>query len=461
MFKSFTKEDSKFEQKSYGNDLAWLLMGYNNYNSGHQLKEYIDFYYKSSPLFTALRLISDEIVSIKKVINDTKKDEFLPNSSEQPFIKLLNNPNPFTNSDLFFESLLQYYLLAGEIFIEIIGNNKPVELHILNPRHITVQSSDKDGYPETYTYQSSDFSRTFKRNKDRYIADNQNELVTLRTFNPNYGVNNLRGVPYVQPIYLELSQYLLASVHNNSLLKNQGRPSGILTFKGDGNISSDAQNAIKSFMQSDMQGAQNAGKNLFLSGDFDWKQLSESVKDMDFAKLKVQTSVAVYNAFKIPLPMISPEHMSLANMDTAKLNFYDNCVIPFYDKLSGFLTDKILVPRYKQENYELTYDEASIKALEPRRAANNEMLSKSGVLTVNELRAKLGYESIDNGDTLYQPMNLVPVGQDQFTQDNRETPASKAMKDEFANVLRKHKNEENQKLFTESEIEEMVVKYYG
>ncbi len=83
-------------------------------------------------------------------------------------------------------------------------------------------------------------------------------------------------------------------------------------------------------------------------------------------RLKIQTQVAIYNALKIPLPMISPEHMSLANMDTAKLNFYDNCIIPLFTKIANFLNENLL-SRYKNsDNLQLTYDEAAIAALKPR-----------------------------------------------------------------------------------------------
>ena len=45
---------------------------------------------------------------------------------------------------------------------------------------------------------------------------------------------------------------------------------------------------------------------------------------------------------------------------------------------------------------------------------------------VNELRRDIGEESIGaEGDIIYQPTNLIPIGTDQFTSDNRETPAKK------------------------------------
>ncbi len=51
-----------------------------------------------------------------------------------------------------------------------------------------------------------------------------------------------------RPIELEITQYILASLHNESTIKNQGRPSGILTYKGNDGVPADTQ-AVKENLQ--------------------------------------------------------------------------------------------------------------------------------------------------------------------------------------------------------------------
>jgi len=451
MFKSIIKSID-IEKKSYQvNDLSLLMLGIYGDQNKADLNRFVSYYYKSSPLFTAIKLIADNINAIDLVLYDSRKEEFV---YEHNILQLLKNPNPFTGKSLFMEGILNNFLLTGDTFIEIIGNNKPVELNIIPSQYVTVVASLRDGYPESYRYEGSNMaSRSFKRQDNRFIADNGNELINLRSYNPEYNSNNLRGVSYIQPIELELTQYILASIHNESILKNQGRPSGILTYKGDKVVSDDVLNAIKENLQKQFSGAKNSGNTMFLDGDFDFKQLSESIKDMDFATLKLQTQIAVYNALKIPLPMISPEHMSLANMDTAKLNFYDNCIMPLYTKIINFLNEKLLVRYSNNDNLKLSYDESTIDALKPRQSETIDRIAKSGVLTINEIRSQLGYEDIEGGDNIYQPLNLVPVGKDQYTADNREKPVKKAMKDDFIKALIK------QKKHTIDEIKELSLKY--
>jgi len=54
------------------------------------------------------------------------------------------------------------------------------------------------------------------------------------------------------------------------------------------------------------------------------------------------------------------------------------------------------------------------------------------------LRSLVGREDLtEGGDRVYQPMNLIPVGQDQYTIDNRGKPAKKSMQEDFVNALMK------------------------
>jgi len=457
MFKSIVK--SNIEQKSYeANDLSFFLLGsYDVFNSSN-INKYISYYYKSSPLFTAIKLITDNINSIDIVLKDVKKDEFVYN---HPVLELLENPNPFSSGDLFIEAMISNFLLSGDCFIEIIGSSRPVEIYVIPSQYVTINASTRDGYPDTYQVSSNTQTRTFKRKNKRYYSSNGNEIIHLKSYNPEYNSNNLRGVSYIQPIELEITQYLLASIHNNSTLKNQGRPSGILTYKGGEAVSDEATNRIKEGLQKTFSGAKNSGNTMFLGGDFDFKQLSESIKDMDFAKLKIQTQVAIYNALKIPLPMISPDHMSLANMETSKLNFYDNCVIPLLSKVLKFLNKELLIRYSESETQKLDFDESTILALRPRQYSNIETLKKSGVLTTNEIRSKLGYEDIEGGDAIYQPLNLIPIGQDKYTVDNRETPAKKNLKEDFVYMLKKQRDVDNNLMFSNDEVESLAQDYYG
>lgn len=459
--KLFNFQGSK---KSYysGPSLSMIDIFRNDFSNPCSVKEFIDYYIKNSPVFTATKLIADSASSIEFLIKDENKDEFI---YDHPALELLKKPNPFISGSLFIKELIGYYILTGNSYLSITGSSKPVELANLNPINITIQPSLSDGYPQDYYYNSGSKAIRYNRNdKKQFVASNSNELCHLRQFNPNYGSNNLYGLSTFQGVGLEISQYLLASIHNNSLIKNQGRPSGLISFTGDESAISEEQALkIQEQIQNKLQGAANAGRPLFLSGKFNWQQLSESVKDMDFNNLKKTTAEAIFNAAKIPLPMVSPDNMTLANMDAAKYNFYDNCIIPVVKDVQAFLTKNLLSRYPNSENLRFSFDESAIEALYLRKIDGAIKLYKSGILNLDEARGLVGWEEVKGGggDTFYLPSNLIPIGSDGYTQDQRDTPKKSVDKAEYIRLMTSIKDVKGQRLYSDDFIKKNVEIYYN
>jgi len=68
------------------------------------------------------------------------------------------------------------------------------------------------------------------------------------------------------------------------------------------------------------------------------------------------------------------------------------------------------------------------------------------------------------GDIIYQPSNLVPIGTDQFTQDNIDKPTkSRSGKDmaEFIRVMQEQKDLKGGRLYSIAYINQCVKEYYG
>ena len=126
--------------------------------------------------------------------------------------------------------------------------------------------------------------------------------------------------------------------------------------------------------------------------------------------------------------MVSPDNMSFANMDASKYVFHDNAVLPVFKQVLSFLTKNILKKYKGSENLIFTFDEASIESLATRKMDNAIKAGQTGVLSTDEIRSIMGYEALTSGgDVIYQPMNLIPIGSDAYTQNNRDKPAEKAI----------------------------------
>jgi hypothetical protein len=116
------------------------------------------------------------------------------------------------------------------------------------------------------------------------------------------------------------------------------------------------------------------------------------------------------------------------------------------------------ISKYNVQGLEYSFDESAIEALEARKYDTAEKASKIGVLADNELRAMIGYESTTGGDGIYKPANLVQVGVDTYTADNRDEPVGKA---EFVDLMKKQKKLNGERLYSDEYIELKAKEYYG
>lgn len=417
--------------------------------------EFIDFYLKACPIFTATKMIAEAIGSIDIVLK-SKNGDF---TYEHKALTLLKNPNPFVDGQLFLQEIVSSYLLTGNCYINIIGEKEPIELNTINPQDIIINQDISDGYAGEYNWTSTNSNRIYLRNQQkRFIDSKKNELIHLRSYNPKFSSSNLIGISAYAGCQLEIQQYILASVHNYSLLKNQARPSGIITYKGNNDLSQEQIDGLKSTIKNKLSGAKNAGEPAFLGGDFNWIQLSESTKDMDFPALKKSVAEACYSCVKIPLPMISPDNMSFANMDASKYLFYDNAVLPILKRILKFLSVKLLSRYSNAQGLEFYFDESAIEALESRKYENAKILSQIGKYTDNEIRSITGFEAIDGGDIIYRPANLIVSGRDTYTEDNRDKPVAKS---EFIKIMKAQQKQDGGKLYTDEYIELKAKEFYG
>ena len=446
----------KQEKKSYGMQ-DWFAFNFLNqeYSFNNNASAFINYFYDACPVFTATNLITDSISSIDIVLKNKKTGDFI---YKHKALDILKNPNPFTDPQLFIKEIASYYLLTGNAYINIIGETLPIEINTIKPTDITILAGS-DGYMGEYTVSTAINSTIYKRDaKKRFIDARQNELIHLRSFNPKFSSTNLVGCSAFIGCQLEIAQFVTASIHNYSLLKNGARPSGMLTHKGTNELQPEQIDKIKDLMKQKLAGSQNAGEMVFLGGDFDWKQLSLSIKDMDFPQLKKSVTESIYNALKIPLPMVNSNNMTFSNMDISRYTYYDNAVIPIFKRILKFLSAKLLSRYAGTEELEYSFDESSIEALESRKFENAKISSQIGVLSDNEIRAMIGYEPINGGDVIYKPSSLAPIGQDINTKDNRDEPMAKS---EFIKIMKAQQKQDGGRFYSDEYIELKAKEYYG
>ena len=400
-----------------------LGYGFAQNNSWNWLTPYIAwrYYNNVSPVSDACNMIAQEFSNIPIVIQDKKTGEFIkehdPSIPASNVLKLFKNPsNDISESELQKQIALSF-IVTGNNYLVVNASDKvsePLELFYVKSQSVTISKSSN--LTHIYTTEE-DFSVNFNNTyTDSRLYDKTGsfEITHIRNFNSDYGANQPYGRSPLNSIFYEIEQYLNGNIHNNSLLKNGARPSGVLVADPEStfNLFDDKNyEKIKSEIRNYYQGSNNVGNVLILDGAKEFKELSINNKDMDFKDLKNQSLQQIYANLNIPKPLIDSNTMTYSNFKESLFMLYYLGVIP----LSNFIFEKLtnfLMPRYKDgDKYKITFDTKDIPALQVVQDERLERLHKLGVLNLNETRELADYDDIgEDGDTYFIQKQMVPIG---------------------------------------------------
>jgi len=405
------------------------------------------WYTVAAPVATAIDLVVDEFKTLQPILLD--ENEVI---KEDEFLTFLSMPNDAQTQEDMFKAYGSYFEITGEAYLVATGdvNRVPAELIVINPRNVEVQLG-KDGFIQAISVTNSEGSPwKFTRDDEqfRFFTKNRDaEIWPVQDFNSN---QNGRGASKLNAVQFEVQQYLEQATHNLMRLRNEMRPSGMFLF--DNELSDDQFEGLQAQTKDFLTGSHNAGQFMIVEGGGQFQELGSATLDMDFEKLKKDLTIAIFNRYKVPLPLISPDTMTMNNMEVAKLNLYDNAVLPLsqrlFQELVLFLGDRFGI----EDDVKLVPDIDRVPALQPRRNEQLKLQKELGVLTVDELRSMIGREALETGgDFVYLPNNLVPIGNDAFTEDNRDEPRRTTRK-AFVELMQGQVDTKGNRIYTDGQI---------
>jgi phage portal protein BeeE len=426
-----------------------------------------------APIDNSVTRLFTDISNIPLLIYDEKEEKFIDN---HPLQELLSSPNFDDTREQFMEAFSAFFLITGDSYIianSIDINSEPRQLFVLPPQNVEIQQ-DGDGNVLSYSVSRGAISTVYKQTLSaqggvRYIATLSSgatsEIYHSLSFHPVSAYYNIKGKSPLTSIYYELEQYIASNTHNLSRLKRGTTLDGI--FKTGEKLTDDQFMKLQSHIDEYWGSEHNAGRPFLAEGGLEFQANPKENKDMDYSKMRKDLKEIMYNHYAIPLPFVSPDTMTLANMEASTLRFYDEGVIPALNRLLADLT-KFLMPRYKNsENLKIWYDQDTIPALEPRRNAQLKAKQELGIYTWNELRAMDRAAPIDGGQNIYGQVTQIPLAvdpEDPFTSgDELQTQESEQNARQGAknaanikNILSRYKDGGGNVLFSDSEIDRIV-----
>jgi len=333
--------------------------------------------------FRSVKLIAEAASALPLVLQDSAQ-----RFDSHPLLSLLAGPNAGQGQAELMEALFGQMLLSGNAYVEAVCGEgaTPVELHVLRSDRMSVVPG-ADGWPVAFEY-------AVGGRKHRFDASGTpGPICHLRSFHPQ---DDHYGFSPMQAAAMALDVHNAASRWSKALLDNAARPSGAIVYKGEdgsGTLSPDQFERLRDEVESNHQGARNAGRPMLLEGGLDWKPMGFSPSDMEFQKTKDAAAREIALAFGVPPMLLGIQgDATYANYQEANRAFYRLTVLPLASRVAATLG--AWLSEFAGERLVLKPDLDQVPALAAERDAQWSRVAGADFLSAAEKRKLLGLPAL-------------------------------------------------------------------
>jgi len=332
---------------------------------------------RNAVVYRCVRLIAENAASVPWLVYEDGVDD-----AAHPLAQLLARPNPGEAGPALLEGVFTNLALFGNAYVEAVSlNGFPRELYSLRPDRMAVAPGPR-GWPAAFEYRlGADVVRY------EVEADGRSPILHLKLFHP---LDDHYGFAPLAAAQTPLDVHNAASAWSKALLDNSARPSGALVYAGaDGALSEEQFERLKKELDENFAGARNAGRPLLLEGGLDWKALSLTPKDMDFAQAKHDAAREIALAFGVPPLLLGLRGDNThANYAEANRAFWRQTILPLVQRTQKSF-EHWLAAAFPGAT--LAADLDKLDALASEREAEWRRIGAANFLSDDEKRAAVGY----------------------------------------------------------------------
>ena len=315
-----------------------------------------------------------------------------------PVLELLETVNPIMDGFGLKEATLSYQDLTGNAYwlLDSYVAGKPTEIYPLNPYRVKIVPHPTEHIKE-YRYDIG---------QSKVIPLPKEFVLHFKNFNPT---DDYYGLSPISAGRLAIDTQNLGDTYNRNFFFNSAEPKGGIVVQES--LTDDQRKRVIAAWNAAHRGVTNAHKPMIEEGGLKWEQRGLSQKDMEFINSKKMTREDILGVFGVPPAMVGVfEYASYANAREQTQIFWRDTLIPKLRKIENTI-NSFLVSIFDPNLY-VEFDLSGIKELrddELIKAQVYEILTRSGVMTINEVREDLGEDKVGWGDTWNAPMNLIPI----------------------------------------------------
>ena len=291
-------------------------------------------------------------------------------------ILLNKEPNPFQDISTFKRNLITDYIIDGNIFIYYDG----VHLYHLPAEKVTIHA-DSETYIERFTFNDI----TYKPSEIIHIKEN--------SFYSIY-----RGTSRLKPALRTIILMQNMRQFQDSFFKNGAVPG--LVLKSPNTLSEKIKERMIQSWTIRYRPDSGGRRPLILDGGIEIDQISNTnFRELDFQQAILENEKIILKALGIP-PILMDSGNN-ANIRPNMRMYYLETILPIVKKLHFGLE------RYF--GFELKENVTDVPALQPEMRDQSQYytaLVNGGIISPNEAREHLGFDTIEGQDDLRVPANI-------------------------------------------------------
>ena len=292
---------------------------------------------------------------------------------------------------------------SSYLFIETMNTNEPVELVRIEPQRVEPIRSIVQG----------ELVGTFRVTlpTGQQVTRDRDEMIYFRPIiDPK---DATKGVSRIRPIRSVVEQSLGADALNAAFFANSGRADVLISLPGPADA--EQRKEVRDGWVEEHNGPDASAKPTVISNGAAVTLLSTTPKEADFNTSQSTFMLRISTALGVDPVLLGFQASNKASFEGKKLEWWEAVGVPQLRYYARVYT-KQLLPRFQNsEGMIVVPNLSNISALVDRELARVETLVKAtggvAVMTPNAAGKFINQPKQKNGDELYAPLNVAPIGE--------------------------------------------------
>ena len=353
------------EERSLG-----LGLGFNNISSYANTQSM-----RLSAVYAATNMISNSCALIPMKVLSTKggRRKEVENHSLNMILNL--SPNSKHNHFNFFKLLIESVILKGNgyAYIERDGNLNVKALHLINPDFVNPVITD-DGI--------------------KYLVNGMDKAIDAINMIHLYQHldDTFRGISTIKYADMALSGAYNAEKHSDNFFKSGAGLMGVL--KSSAPMTNEQKKQVAESWSTSIKNTLGGGVAILPQG-LDFQSISVSPEDSQLLDVRKYNVIEIARFFNIsPVKLFDYSNVSYSTLEQTSMSYLQDTILPFTQLMEDEFNRKLFKPS-EVGKMSIDFDYSVLVQTDKTSEAEyyNKLLT-NGILSVNDVRAKLGYEPI-------------------------------------------------------------------